>query len=69
MSQLRYVVEMKIPLDLHTSQNNNLTLGFKSASLLIVKGYANEIVLLVVSMFSEPVKLIFVNKLSTSALL
>ena len=44
------------------------TLGFKKASLLIFQGYVNEIRLLVISMFSEPVKFISVNKIYTSVL-
>ena len=44
------------------------TLGFKNGSLLTFKGYVNEIPLLILFMFSEPGKSIFVNKLSTSVL-
>ena len=42
------------------------TLGLKKASLLFVKGYVHKIGLLVISMFSEPVKPVFVNELSIS---
>ena len=68
VDHLKYAVTLKYYLVLHSFQKT-FTLGFKKASLLIFEGYVNEIWLLIISMFPEPVKLIFVKKLSTSVLI
>ena len=59
----------EIPFGAAYISKYTFTLGFKTGSLLIFKGCVNEIWLLVISMFSGPVKLIFVNKLSASVLI
>ena len=43
-------------------------LGLITISPFTFNGYVNEISLLVISMFSEPVKLVFVNNVSTYVL-
>ena len=57
---------IKIPFGAANISKCTFTLGFKKASLLFFKGYVNEIRLLVISRFSEPVKLVFDNNVSTS---
>ena len=60
---------IEIPCGAANVSKYSVTLGFQKASLLIVNGYVNGISLLVIFMLSEPIKLIFVNKIYTSVLI